>query len=122
LESKTELISALTERAFLRFEDLLKFLESKNIKVTNSLPDEAKMKFETREEYPVLIDFQSATELLSQLENIEFTDEDLRRADADKLHLVIDGLFEKQRQEIDYFMRALRKVKNHTVLFIRIWD
>lgn len=122
LDSKTNIISSLNDRAFLFFSDLIEFLESKDIKINNSLPVYGVKKFMTREEYPILLDYQSAINLLDKLRDLEVTDADLQKADRDSWHSDRDNLFDKQRLEIETFIKALQKVKSDTVLMIRIND
>ncbi len=122
LNSKTKRIASLNERAFLTFSELINFLESKDITIVNGLSENAKQKFETRDEYPILLDFQSTTKLLDKLKVLEITDEDLKKSDIDNLHQFRDNLFDKQRLEIEIFIQALKEVKSDTILLIRIID
>jgi len=122
LNSKTKLIASLNERAFLTFSDLIDFLESKDITIVNNLSENAKQKFETREEYPILLDFQSSTKLLDKLRMLEITDEDLEKSDIDNLHKLRNNLFNKQRLEIETLTKVLNDVKSDTILLIRIID
>lgn len=122
LNSKTKLIDSLNERAFLTFSELINFLKSKNITIVNDLPENAKQKFATRDEYPILLDFQSATKLQDKLRVLEITDEDLKKSDIDNLHKLRDNLFDKQRLEIETLTQVLNKVKSDTILLIRIKD
>lgn len=122
LRSKTRLVAALNERAFLMFSDLQGFLEQKGIRITNSLTDEARQNFGTRDEHPILINYYGAQKLTEQLKALEIRDEDLRRGDTDNLHQSQEDLFEKQRSEIRTFEQVVNKIDRSEVLLVRIMN
>ncbi|MBU3024960.1 hypothetical protein Q4603_08985 [Zobellia galactanivorans] len=122
LKSKTSLVGALNDRAFLMFDDLQNFLKQKGIHITNSLTEEARQKFRTRDEYPILINYQTAKKLAEQLKHLNITDEDLRKADTDNLHQLNESLFEKQRSEVKMFEQAVNEIEKDAILLVRIRD
>ncbi|SHJ99142.1 hypothetical protein [Pseudozobellia thermophila] len=122
LRSKTSLVAALNDRAFLMFSDLQGVLEQKGIRITNSLTEEARQKFATRDEHPILINYYTAQKLIGQFKDLVITDDDLMKADRDKLHQLQDDLFEKQRAEIKTFEQAVNEIDKGTILLVRIMD
>lgn len=120
LDSNTRLLPSFDDRAFLGFEDLSYYLETKNIPIDSCLSEKGKRAFQTREEFSFLLDYKLASKLLEELDNLIVTDEDLKNADEEKLYLSFENLFDKQRAEIEIFKSALREVKSDTLLLIRI--
>ncbi|MDB4293227.1 hypothetical protein N9954_07430 [Maribacter sp.] len=122
LDSKTTLVSALKERAFLLFSDLQNLLANHGITLDNGAYEHAKEKFATRDERPLFIDHRTATVLISKLESLEITDEVLRENDLDDFGTHVPGQYRRKRTEIKTLEMALRKVTKTTVLFIKVND